>query len=211
MTAEKDELLDEVSDEELREDAARLAQLLAKLTPPTYPVTQPWGLSAADLITQRWPVPSPLRRALRMLDRFGAVRLTPEGMALDGKSVDWDDLLEIRLCSLHDALREEAVAQTVEQLAVFFPPVPGRKWVLRRMAALVVALASRFVPESADDSPLIPLQLVRRGMLGRTVAVEGGLIAAALLAAVPQTTEVLLHTAQVRGIPVLRPPDAPPA
>lgn len=180
-------------------------ELLARVTPPTFPLTRDWGLSIADLVAVRWAVPSRVRRLLRLLNRFGAVRLSPEGVGVDGTDVAWDALIEIRRVSLFEIAHGDAIEASVDQLAVFLPPLPGRRWLLRRVARLVAALALRFASAEEADWPSVPVVLVHRTRLGRAKETSGGLIAALLWAAVPEATRVLEQVADERGVPVVGP------
>lgn len=142
---------------------------------------------------------------LRLLNRVGGVRLSPAGVGIDHRDIAWRELEEVRLVSLFDLLRGGGVEHGADALARFLPPVPGRRWLLRRVARILAALAVRF--SSADQAgwPLVPGELVHRGRLGRTKETHGGLVSALLWSAVPDAVDVLEETARARGITVTRP------
>ena len=198
MDVDDDEPVDAV-------DPTWLEAALDHLSRPVYPLTSRWGLSIADLLGTRWEVPRGAGKLLRLLDRAGAIRLSPEGVGIDHQDVAWDDLEEIRLVSLFDLLRGDGVGRSADALTRFLPPVPGRRWVLRRVAGLVAALAVRFSSVDRAGWPLVPGELVHRAPFGRTKETDGTLIAALLWSAVPEALHVLEATARDRGIPVTRP------
>lgn len=197
---------EELPDEELsaEDEASRLSRLVDGLARPEYPLRAEWALSLSELLVQRWPVPAPLQKVLRLLDRFGALRLSPRGVGIDGTDIAWDDLAEVHLGSMLTVLAEDATAREADRLKVYLPPVPGRGWLVRRVALLLGGLAWRWMSRHHEDV-LVPVSFVRRSRLGVQRTTTTGVFAALVLGVVPETTDVLLRTAQSHRIPVRGP------
>jgi len=202
----------EAADAELADDAGwdtvalqRLQAALERIAGPERPLVAPWGVSVGDLVARAWDVPRPAKALLRQLNRFGAVRLSPDGVGMDDDDVAWDRLVEVHLASLIKVLQEDAVERELVRLGRFLPPVPGRTWLLRRVSRVVSALVTRFTPRTERESPLVPFELVRRGRAGRLSTVGGGVVSALLWAAVPEASAVLVAECEERGVLVTRP------
>jgi hypothetical protein len=180
------------------EDVSALWNNVGAFPRPTYPIREPWEISLAALVAMRWQVPGPAKKALGLLDRFGAVKLTPDEVALDGQAVNWSDVLEVRLSPLYLALADGALSRELERLRRTLPPVPGRAWLLRRAQATALALTQRFVSDDGAKAVPVPTTLVVRSKK-QTKTVQSGVVTALLLAAIPEARSVLSQAAAAQG------------
>ena len=88
---------DEPDGEDAESVLQRLASLRSRLTtlaPPHIPLTVPWEFSIASMAASAG-APKMVTRSLGLLDRFGAVRLTPDAVGFDSDDVSWDSITEI--------------------------------------------------------------------------------------------------------------------
>ena len=115
--------------------------LLNNIEPPAAPVTEVWELSVAEIVRRRDEVPSIASRALGLLDRFGAVRLSPELIGFDDDDVDWSRVVSVRTLPVTQVLSQTAVDRELERIRKLLPPVPGRKWVLSKVGDGIGELA----------------------------------------------------------------------
>lgn len=80
-----------------------LAQTMKRMRMPEAPIQGNWECSAAALITPH--LPQSLRKIPGLLDRFGAVKLTPVEIGIDsGRAVPWTAVLEIQTRPLRDVI-----------------------------------------------------------------------------------------------------------
>jgi hypothetical protein len=180
---------------------ARWSAALARLSPPECPVTGPWSLSAVDALEARFAVPRPARKALRQLDRVGAVRLSPVAVGLDNDEVPWARVTAIRTAPAVDVLTLRAIEREADRLRSLLPPVPGRKWVVNRVVGLLTGTLEQYRADHADG-PRIVVSISHKGRLARTRSLEPGAVSAMLLAGVPGANDCLLRMASDRGIRV---------
>ncbi|WP_371497674.1 hypothetical protein OG871_17150 [Kitasatospora sp. NBC_00374] len=182
-------------------DWARRA--LAAVPPPQAPAVEPWEVSIAALIGSHPKVPSPAVRLLHLLDDLGQVVIGPETVGFDGSEVAWDKVLELRLHSTADLLPDVVVDKEVDRILDLLPPVPGRKWVVTRLAEGLLTLVQAAIEAAEREDRGLPCELVHKNLLGRPKQLSGGLFAAAALAAAPQAAESLIATAKAHGVPVV--------
>lgn len=172
--------------------------------PPPGPIEQPWEFSISALIRRRYRVPAAAQKALDGLDRFGALRLRPESLGYDECDVGWTQLVEIQTRPLAEALSRTALDHELERARKLIPPIPGRKWLLQKLADELGALWHAAIVKRTDmSSKHVPLQLVYRASLGRTKVATGGMVVTATLAGIPATTDAILATAAAYSVPVI--------
>lgn len=185
---------------------------------PEYPLDEDWSVSIAALLAKIPKFPRFAVRLLGLLDRFGAIHIGTQRIGFDGSELDWDRVTEIRLHNPADLLTEHVLEEELKRLLWIVPPVPGRRWLLRRVGRIVLTmyliveggtqelLGAKASDEGAEDAsdglpPGVPAEIVyRRRLLGET-SHEAGLVSVLLLALMPQTKVVLHQIAQERGIP----------
>lgn len=180
---------------------------LASSAPPAVPADEPWRLSLGSLLGRHPRTPQIARRALGLLDRFGAVRLGPAGLGFDGEEIAWDKVTEIRTRNAFEVMTTQALEHEVDRLRELLPPVPGRKWLVTKAAeALATVVLAALEQGSADhqrlDELVVPNEIVHHGLTGRQKIQDGGLFAAATLVIVDQAARSMVATAQLHGVPV---------
>lgn len=175
---------------------------------PEAPITQTWDCSAAALITPRLPVK--LRRIPGLLDRFGAVRLTPSTIGIDNvRAVPWTAVTEIRTCppsQIAATVTEDLVAGQLARLI----PIPGSGFVARAMTSrivdhvtsLVFGLLQTSLREHREDAQ-VPCW-IRYQAHRTTVDLSPGPVSSALLC-LPRVAASVIVTAQQHGTLIAAP------
>ncbi len=177
----------------------------ARFAPPPYPLVAPWSLTVVDLLETRFSVPGPARKVLSQLDRFGAVRLSPDEVGFDNEEAAWSTVVEVRTAPAAEVLTRHAVEREAARLKAALPPLPGRAWVVGKVTDLLVATVARFRDADTDAlTPQIAVDIAYKGRLGRTKRLEAGAVTAMVLAAVPGANDVLLRTAADHGATITR-------
>ena len=205
---------------ERQESAQRLvaqAKALALAMPrPEVPLQSEWNAGLGHLVRATPGFPDRLSRLLGPLDKVAEVRLTPDLIGFDGQEAPWRDVAEVRLAPVADLLSAALLDRELERLVGVLPPVPGRKWAVRRITELITGLAVAAV-ESVMPAPgagqplLVTSSVVARGRLGRQRQLAPGLFAAALCATIPEVTDAVRDAADRHGVPVIAPPPGPDA
>lgn len=179
---------------------------LASVTPPAVPVGEPWKVSVGTLLGRHPRTPSLVRKALGLLDGFGAVELSQRRLGFDGEAIDWDKVIEIRTRNAFEVLTTSALEHDINRLREFLPPVPGRKWAVTKAAEALTTVMLGALEEDAVgrlDGLALPSQIVYRGLLGRERTLSGGSFAVASLVIVEAARGSLLATAEQHGVPVV--------
>lgn len=112
------------------------------------------------------------------------------------------ELVEVRLSPLYLVLADGALTREFERLRHALPPVPGRASVLRRAQTTALALTQRYLANDGAKATPIPLTLVLRDKK-KTKTVQGGVVSALPLVALPEARDVLIRTAQARNVLVI--------
>ena len=107
---------------------------------PTYPMAREWDVSIQGLVRLVPFVPRFATAPLALLDRFGAVTLSPQKVGLDGKDVTWDRVVEVRTEPAWTCLSAEMLELDLTRIITVIPAIPGRRWVLRRISELLFTL-----------------------------------------------------------------------
>lgn len=172
-------------------------------------------MSISALVGQIPKMPTAAVRLLRLLNRFGAVRLGVDEVGFDGDGIAWSKVAQVRTHRLSDVLSWSLLEVEVERLSRPLPPVPGRRWMLSRVGELLLTLAQMGTgisdadqPEPAEgtgeaDDPRVAVEIVHGGMVRQEVHHRAGLTAALLLAAMPEANRALVTLAEQRDIPVV--------
>ncbi|MBC2875654.1 MULTISPECIES: hypothetical protein [Streptomyces] len=185
-------------------------EALERLGAPDAPATRPWEVSLGSLIGSHPLVPGALAKPLKLLDRFGAVRIGPDSVGFDGDDIPWDKVVEIRMVGGYRSLTKDVIDGAFEGVRRVLIAVPGRDWVLDRVAEALTSLLFRRL-RGADETGtvqdvLVPGEIVYRGgAFGRKKSCEVSLYPLAFLLGSPAVVHSLLTTAEARGVPVVRP------
>lgn len=178
---------------------------LASWEPPQVPATEPWKLSVGALVGRHRRTPGVVRKALGLLDGFGAVAVGPEGVGFDGDDIEWDKVEEIRTRTAYEMLTTQALDREVDRLREFLPPVPGRKWVVTKATEVLTTVVLAALEQGSEDQLgelTVPSEIVYRGLLGRRRTLSGGLFAVAVLTVVRQAGRSVLATAEEHDVKI---------
>lgn len=180
------------------------SKILAAIDPPVEPLTSIWEVSAVGLVRRIYDVPSIASKALGQVDRLGAVRIGPDALGFDRDDVAWNKITVVRTRRMSEVLTDTALEREVERLRKTLPPVPGRKWVLEKVANALGDLCRSALDRAGSDA--LTRQIVSevgyRGPLGRNRTLAGGLVATAVFGVVPEANRIVLATAQRAGAEV---------
>ncbi|MGY4644244.1 hypothetical protein [Cellulomonas sp. URHB0016] len=185
---------------------------------PAYPLEREWNVSVQGLLRLVPRLPRIATAPLGLLDRFGAVTVGPERVGLDGKDVDWNRVVEVRTEPAWTLLSAEMLELDLSGIITLIPPVPGRRWVLRRISELMFTLYLAALPPLDDDrdatggdgpgltvfAPVVSTVVYRR-MLGHGEA-RASAMSALLQVALPGTADTIVATARAHGVPVVEVP-----
>jgi hypothetical protein len=198
---------------------------LGALDGPAAPAEETWEFSLGALVCRHPRVPAATAKVLRLLDGLGAVRFGPEGIAFDGEDARWDKVVQMSRYEAFGSLSTAALDAEVDRIRDLLPPVPGRRWAVRKIVEVLftVLLASLEQAEADVDADAdaesdaeadageqrtlehtyVLCEFTRRGLLGREKTVRAGLFATALLALRPDVAESLAATAEAHGVPLV--------
>lgn len=180
---------------------ADTSKLLAGIEPPTEPLTSVWEISAVGLVRRIHDVPSIASKALGQIDRLGAVRIGPDALGFDRDDVAWHKITVVRTRRMTEVLTDTALEREVERLRKMLPPVPGRRWVLEKLAGALGDL-SRMALDRAGSEALtrnVVSEVEYRGALGRNRTLAGGLVSTAVFGLIPEANQLVLAKAQRVG------------
>ena len=177
---------------------------LAAVPRPASPVAEPWELSFATLLCRHPRVPSFAGRLLRRFDKYGQVVIGPERVGFDRKTVRWSKVIEIRTYPTTNLVPSVVVDREIDRIREALPPVPGRRWIVTRMAeGLLTLLMAILGPRwKANIAPRLPCEIVYRNVFGRQTRLRAGLFAVLVLAAIPESATSLVATAQASSISI---------
>lgn len=190
--------------EEIR---AWVTEALSRVPMPEAPVSEPWVFAPSALIAPR--LPGPLARVPGLLDRFGAIRLTPHEIGIDtARPVAWKDVVELRTLPLLDLLITGTSTSLTALGARLLPPVPRLADGLLRAGAEKAAEAVRsllLIAASAHAERAVSVQVpaaivYRSGWRGHKT-MTAGLFSSAVLA-LPRLTDSVLATARQHSVPI---------
>jgi hypothetical protein len=184
------------------------AALLDSVRPKSCPAKERWSLSIGDFVAGVVPGPEPLRRVVRLLNHFGGIAVSADGVEFDGEEVEWRDVTDIQTRNLVGYLLSDAIDKQIGKLPL--PRFPGRGLLLDAASAAVLTAIVAVARQQLESGPLdtrIPAEVHYRGML-RGRELNPGLLAAAALTD-PAVRTCLQETARVHGVPV-RPSDDDP-
>ncbi|MBL1066414.1 hypothetical protein [Streptomyces sp. 7-21] len=204
-----------------------VAETLRTMPGPDAPATEPWEFSLGLLIASHPRVPSALAGPLAALDGLGCVRVSPEGAGFDGDDVPWEKVVRVQLHHGLTTLAGQSIDAEFERIRKALPPLPGRKWVVRKAASgLKAALehvaehAERLPWETSGASPdgtdagtgtglEIASEIVCRGRFGKEKTLHTCMYTTAFLAMRPDVTRSLVATARAAGVTVVPAPRRP--
>jgi hypothetical protein len=177
-------------------------QAVSQIPMPSSPVDGHWEASVSAFV--RPHLPPALRRVPQLLDRLGAVRLSPIEITVDSTSIAWTDVAEIRARPLSDVLTSmtiDGVRETVESLL----PVSRLakrpiRWLTYKLSEVVLSLFLIGLDERGDQQ--VPIEVIYRGRRNTEHAVTPGVLSAAVLA-LPKVAESTLATARAHGVRVI--------
>jgi hypothetical protein len=175
--------------------------------PGSPPLTRRWALGIGDALAGIAPGPDAVRAAARLLNRFGGVAISGDGVEFDGDAVDWDDVERIEAPKLIGYLLSGALDKQIDRLPV--PWFPFRGFVLDAAAqaalTVFVAAAGDLLGDALEVR--VPAEVRYRGVL-RHRTLSPGLLATLLLAD-PAVKEALIDTASAHGVAVQPATDDP--
>lgn len=191
--------------------AAEWARAVVETYPqPRLPLEQDWEVSTATLMGRVPNVPRVAVRLLRLLNRFAAIRLGVDEVGFDGERIAWSQVTEVRTHRLAEVFGGSLLEAEIERLSARLPPVPGRTWVVARIAELMLTLVHLSAgspavdaPEESGDDPRIAVEIIHNGHLRKEMRHQAGLCSALLLAAMPEANSALTSLAEERGIAVV--------
>jgi hypothetical protein len=174
---------------------------------PTQPLTGPWSVSIATVVSSHPKVPPFIvRRLLRRMDKFGSVTIGPTGVGFDDKTIRWNRILEIRAHPFANHVPPSVVIdRESDRVREMLPPIPGRRWIVGKVADGTMTVLTAFTPrgeQSVEAVPLLPCVIVYRNVFGRRSSLSAGLFAATVLALIPEACDSLLAMAAQQRIPV---------
>jgi hypothetical protein len=181
--------------------------MFAAVPRPIMPLTGPWSVSIATVVSSHPKVPSLIaRRLLRRMDKFGSVTIGPAGVGFDDKTIRWNRILEIRAYPVANHIPPSAVIdRESDRVREMLPPVPGRRWMVGKLAGGAMTVLTALTPhgeQSVETVPLLPCVIVYRNLFGRRSSHSAGLFAATVLALIPEACASLLAMAAHHRIPV---------
>ncbi|MGH4007458.1 MAG: hypothetical protein ACRDTH_04705 [Pseudonocardiaceae bacterium] len=190
--------------EEIR---AWVTEALSRVPMPDAPVREPWTFAPSALIAPR--LPRPLARVPGLLDRFGAIRLTPHEIGIDtARPVAWEDVVELRTLPLLDLLTTGTSSSLAALGARLLPPVPrladgllraGAEKAAEAVRSLLLIAASAHAERAA--SVQVPAAIVYRSGWWGHKTMTAGLFSSAVLA-LPRLTDSVVATAQQHSVPI---------
>jgi hypothetical protein len=132
-------------------------------------------------------------------------------VGFDDKTIRWTRIIEIHAYPAANYIPPSVVIdRESDRVRELLPPIPGRRWIIRRVANGAVTLMTAFTrhpQSSADTMPLLPCEIVYRNVFGRRSNLSAGVFAATVLTVIPDATDSLLTMAANRGVPVRAMPD----
>jgi hypothetical protein len=180
--------------------------MFASVPVPSATLAEPWQVSIATLVSSHPHVPSIAGRLLRRLDKFGSVTIGPARVGFDGRTVRWNRILEIRAYPTANHVPPSVVIdRESDRVREILPPIPGRRWIVRKVADAAVTMLAAFTRPSGPSTqtvPLLPCEIVYRNVFGRRASLPAGLFAATVLTLIPEASSSLITLAADRGIPV---------
>ena len=183
------------------DDASWLQSLLERRRPDPGPVTGRWALGIGDMVADHPLTPDKLHGLARMLNHFGGVAISEDGVEFDGDDVKWSDITEIRTRSLIEYLFTGGVDKQADKLPLPWFPFRGKVIQAISRAALTLLLAAaKQQLEGGAMEIRIPAEVHYHGLLG-TRDLSPGMLAAVVLAdhAVRRCFEA---TAQTHGVTI---------
>jgi hypothetical protein len=194
--------------QDIDNEAGRVAALLKRMRPPPGPITQRWALGIGDIVADTARLPKRLRGAVRFLNRFGGLAVSPETLEFDGDDVKWSKMTEIDTRNLVEYLLSGAVEKQVDRLPV--PWFPGRARLLGLASAAVLTLLMATARQQIEDHAdvRIPAEVHYRGLIRRDKVLSPGVLSTLILAD-PRVSESVIATAEANGVTVRKRDDDP--
>jgi hypothetical protein len=197
----------------VRRAGATIPELVSEIEGPELPLHGEWSTGLGRILSQHPSMPGGLRGTVAHLDRLGQIRISPEAVGFDGEQVRWSDVSEIKFGPLVDVVTSQALDHEIRRITALLPPVPGRSWLVRQAADLLVALclaaAGSYVeadPSDKDeDQPGIPVAITYRKRL-RTRDMTPGLFVALVAASAPTISQAITSIARERGVAISNTP-----
>ncbi len=200
--------VDTHTEEDIDDEAGRVAALLKRMRPPPGPITERWALGIGDIVADTAHLPKWLRGAVSFLNRFGGLAISPEALEFDGDDVNWSKMTEIDTRNLVEYLLSGAVEKQVDRLPV--PWFPGRARLLGLASAAVLTLLMATARQQIEDHAdvRIPAEVHYRGLIRRDKVLSPGVLSTLILAD-PRVSECVIATAEANGVTVRKRDDDP--
>ena len=199
--------VDTHTEQDIEEEAGRVAALLKRMRPPAGPLTERWALGIGDIVADTARLPRRLRGAVGFLNRFGGLAISPQALEFDGDDVAWTKITEIDTRNLVEYLLSGAVEKQVDRLPV--PWFPGRAKLLGLASAAVLTLlmaTAKHRSRSTRTSASRP-RCTTAGSSGATRCSPR--VLSTLILADPKVSECVIATAEANGVTVRKRDDDP--
>lgn len=195
------------------ETAAGLPELIKSIEGPRLPLLETWSIGLGQVLSGHPGLPKNLRGAVGHLDSLGRLEISPDSISFDGDEVRWEKVDEIRFGPVLEVVTSRALQHEAKRLTALFPPVPGRRWLVRQAIGALVALCLAAAGPATDEDPErvgepdesaaqgIPVSIAYRGY-ARRKELSPGVFAALVAASTPSISAALAAIAQERGIKV---------
>lgn len=160
------------------------------------------GVLISSLLNQRIALHRGVQGGLNLLDRFGAVNLSPDAVGIDSDEARWKRVVGFQLVDVREVFLSTAIDREIDKLRGALPPVPGRGWLVDQFSDLVRSCASRVfgATEASDQQRQIVSTIHYRGRMGRRKELRPGIAAATILTLVPEASDCIIQMMQFRGI-----------
>ncbi|MCH0541947.1 hypothetical protein I3F58_20720 [Streptomyces sp. MUM 203J] len=185
------------------EDVAAWAEAaFERIGTPETPATEPWEVSLGALLATHPRLPTRLHGPIRVLDRFGAVRVGPDGIGFDAVDVPWGKAEGLHQVDAGRILTRKMIDRCLDQLRSALLGVPGRDWAVSQVAELLTWLVYDRAGLCEGTELMLPAEITYKsgGLVAPTRTHTASLPALAFLAASPETVRSLTATAEARGV-----------
>lgn len=180
------------------EQAEVVRLLLSQIKAPAVPVEQEWELSVGWLLKQYRDVPAIASKGLGMLDRFGALRLSPSHLRIENHDIEWSKVSAVHTRQLAEVVTTSALEREGERLKALMPPLmPGRGWLVERMTS-VIGQAAKSALDRSDREGLrrrVVSEVEYRGGFGRSKSIEPGVAVISFLGSIGGLNDAVIEMA----------------
>ena len=173
-------------------------EILAQIKTITVPMEEEWELSIGWLLNQYRDIPALASKGLGMLDRFGALRLSPTQLGIENHDIDWSKISAIHTRQLSEVITTSALEREAERFKAFLPPlIPGRGWLVERVTSVVGEVAKSALDRSEREGlrRRVVSEVEYRGGFGRSKTIEPGIAVISFLGSIAGLNDAVLEMA----------------